>query len=82
MLKHFRGSRAIGQWSNYVFGLERDQQDTNEDMRHTSTFRVLKDRYTGRATGLTFGLKYDQHTGRLLETDDFEVESKTNDGEF
>jgi twinkle protein len=71
MLKHFRGSRAIGQWSNFVFGIERDQQDENEEMRHTSTFRILKDRYTGRATGQTFGLKYNQDTGRLIETDEF-----------
>jgi len=80
MLKHFRGSRAIGQWSNFVFGIERDQQDENEKMRHTSIFRILKDRYTGRATGQTFYLKYDQATGRLQETDDFAVEPA--DGEF
>lgn len=82
MLKHFRGSRAIGQWSNFVFGIERNQQDDDESMRHTSTFRVLKDRYTGRATGLTLGLKYDQTTGRLLETDDFAVEGQPKSEEF
>lgn len=81
MLKHFRGSRAIGQWSNYVYGIERNQQDADETMRHTSTFRVLKDRYTGRATGLTFGLKYNQETGRLTETDAFGDSDKTNRGE-
>jgi twinkle protein len=58
-----------------MFGLERDQQagDTNE--RGTTTFRVLKDRYTGRSTGATFPLRYDQKTGRLHEAtvaDDFE----------
>lgn len=68
-LKHFRGSRAIGQWSNFVFGLERNQQEEDEAKRHTSTFRILKDRYTGQATGKTFHLRYDQETGRLLEAD-------------
>lgn len=64
MLRHFHGSRAIGQWSNYVFGLERNQQAEGPE-RHITTFRVLKDRYTGRATGLTFGLHYDHDTGCL-----------------
>jgi len=82
MLKHFRGSRAIGQWSNFVFGLERDQQDEDESKRHTSIFRVLKDRYTGRATGLTFGVKYDQATGRLNETNDFADESTPTKQDF
>lgn len=64
-IKHFRGSRAIGQWSSYMLGLERNQQASTEEERHTSTLRVLKDRYTGRATGFTLRLKYEQGTGRL-----------------
>jgi twinkle protein len=44
--------------------LERNQQDDDE-MRTTTTFRVLKDRYTGRATGSVFYLRYDQETGML-----------------
>lgn len=67
MIRHFKGSRAIGFWSHYMFGLERDQQATDERHRTVTTFRVLKDRYTGRATGLTFYLGYDQTTGRLSE---------------
>lgn len=65
MLRHFKGSRAIGFWSHFAFGIERDQQD--EERRNRSTFRVLKDRYTGRATGLTIPLAYDPETGRLNE---------------
>lgn len=65
-IRHFRGSRAIGQWSSFMFGLERNQQADSEQERHTSTLRVLKDRYTGRATGTTIRLRYNQTTGRLL----------------
>jgi len=64
-IRHFKGSRAIGFWSHFIFGLERDQQVDDESARHTSTFRILKDRYTGQATGLTWKLKYDQDTGWL-----------------
>lgn len=68
MIRHFKGSRAIGFWSFFMFGLERDQQSEDEDERLTTTFRVLKDRYTGQATGHVFRLKYDLATGTLIET--------------
>lgn len=79
-LRHFRGSRAIGQWSNFVFGLERNQQEEDPEKRHVSTFRILKDRYTGRSTGRTFGLRYDQTTGRLIECS-LEVPTSWSDSE-
>jgi len=66
-IRHFKGSRAIGFWSHFMFGLERNQQDDNEDLRQVTTFRCLKDRYTGRATGQTFFLRYDPLTGLLRE---------------
>ena len=69
MLRHFRGSRAIGQWSNFVLGIERDQQGADPKLRHVSTLRVLKDRYTGRATGKCIYLGYSPETGRLTEID-------------
>lgn len=69
MIRHFKGARAIGFWTHFMFGLERNQQAGAEEERQLTTFRVLKDRYTGRATGKTFFLKYDQDTGRLKETD-------------
>jgi twinkle protein len=69
MIRHFKGSRAIGFWCHYMFGLERNQQDDDPSVRGLTTFRVLKDRYTGRATGATFFLRYDQSTGMLEETD-------------
>lgn len=67
MIRHFKGSRAIGFWSHFMFGLERDQQAASEAARSVTTFRVLKDRYTGQATGHVFGLGYDAVTGRLFE---------------
>jgi len=67
MIRHFRGSRAIGFWCHYMFGLERNQQADTEAERRTTTFRVLKDRYTGRATGAKFFFSYEFKTGRLYE---------------
>lgn len=66
MIRHFRGSNAIGMWSHFMFGLERDQQAEDPADRGT-TFRVLKDRNTGQATGKTIPLDYDPETGRLSE---------------
>lgn len=63
-IRHFKGSRAVGFWSFFMFGIERDQQS---DEVTTTTFRVLKDRYTGKSTGRTFELGYDAETGMLLE---------------
>ena len=69
MIRHFKGSRAIGFWCHYMFGLERDQHHENEAMRSISTFRVLKDRYTGNATGQLIYLGYNKDTGQLFETE-------------
>ena len=68
MLRHFRGSRAIGFWTHFAFGLERNQQEENLNARLTTTLRCLKDRYTGAAAGQTLFFKYDQETGRSIET--------------
>lgn len=64
---HFAGSRAMIRFSNYIFGLERNKQDPDLVQRNTTTFRVLKDRDFGSATGETFEIFYDQQTGRYLE---------------
>jgi twinkle protein len=60
--KQFRGSRSIAYWSHFLFGIERDKQG-----EEPTTFRVLKDRYTGDAAGLRFGLQYSTTTGLLDE---------------
>jgi twinkle protein len=65
MIKHFKGSRSIGFWCFLMLGLERSQQSDDEDLRHTTTLRVLKDRYTGQATGHVLTLGYDAETGRI-----------------
>lgn len=68
-IRQFKGSRSIGFWSYFMFGLERNQQEENEELRSITTFRVLKDRYTGQATGHVIHLKYDPETGLLSETE-------------
>jgi twinkle protein len=75
-IRHFKGSRAIGFWSFYMFGMERNQQADDEDERQTTTFRVLKDRYTGQSTGKTFLLGYDADKGQLFpRPPDYEASS-------
>jgi twinkle protein len=49
-----------------VIGLERNQQDEDEDKRNTTTVRILKNRYAG-LTGAACYLKYDRVTGRMTE---------------
>lgn len=71
-IRHFRGSRAIGQWASFMFGLERNQQSSDPDEQSTTTFRILKDRFTGRSTGFTCELGYDSKTGRMFEKDDLD----------
>lgn len=61
--KHFRGSRSIAYWSHFLFAQERNKQDIGAP----TIFRVLKDRYTGDANGVTFGLAYSRETGLLTE---------------
>jgi twinkle protein len=69
MIRHFKGSRAIGFWTHFMFGLERDQQHKNEALRQVTTLRILKDRYTGRGTGKVIHLGYDINRGMLTELD-------------
>lgn len=71
--KQFRGSRSIAYWSHFLFGIERDKQDESG----VTVFRVLKDRYTGDAAGLRFGLSYDTETGLLSEC---EIPTSGSDG--
>lgn len=76
MIRHFKGSRAIGYWMHFIFGIERAQQADDEEEREASTFRVLKDRYTGRATGQTIDLGYSHETGRFVTGAVFTAEEK------
>jgi twinkle protein len=64
-LAQLRGSAAIGQLSDIVIGLERNQQD--KDNANISQVRVLKNRWSGE-TGLCSALEYRKDTGRMVET--------------
>lgn len=64
-LAQLRGSAAIGQLSDIVIGVERDQQDA--ESKDLTTVRILKNRFTGE-TGVSCGLRYHRETGRLSET--------------
>lgn len=66
-LDDFRGSQAVSQWSNLLLCIIRDQTATDEIERNTSTIKILKDRYSGEGTGVTFKLFYDKETGRMKE---------------
>lgn len=66
-LREFYGSGAMGKWSHYIFAQERNTQDPDPSGRNTTIFRILKDRYTGLSTGLTFPLWYDHSTGIYRE---------------
>jgi twinkle protein len=50
-----------------MFGLERHKQHDDPVQRQTTTVRVLKDRYTGKATAEKFGLFYNKDNGVLTE---------------
>lgn len=73
-IRHFKGSRSIGFWSYFMFGLERNQQDDDPIKRQTTRLRVLKDRYTGQATGNCIYLGYNHETTQLYETTNPEEE--------
>jgi twinkle protein len=63
-LSQLRGSHAIAQLSDFVIGLERNQQD--EECRNMTTLRVLKNRFSGD-TGEAGVLYYNPDTGRLSD---------------
>ena len=69
-LGHLRGSAGLGQLSDMVIGIERNQQD--EDLKNQSTVRILKNRFSGE-TGLACFLEFDIDTGRLQELDAIEL---------
>ena len=76
-MSHLRGSNGIGQISDCVIALERNQQADDPVEASTTRMRILKSRYTGDV-GLAGHLLYDKDTGRLKEVfvdaDDAEIE--------
>ena len=75
-LSDLRGSGSIAQLSDFVIGLERDQQSDGE-----TNVRVLKERYKGSSTGLAGSLYYDTNTGRLKECGTSSVGQDRSDGQ-
>lgn len=67
-LSQLRGSAGIAQLSDMVFSLERNGQHDDEDIRNTTTIRVLKNRFSGE-TGPCCWLKWNKETGRMSECD-------------
>jgi len=68
----FTGSRAIMRWSSLMLGVERNTIADDVDERQKGLIRVIKDRFSGEATGQTIGFRYDRDTGALLESDDID----------
>jgi len=80
-LSHLRGSNSIGQLSDCVIALERNQQSDDFDESRTTKLRVLKSRYTGDV-GMAARVIYDAETGRLSEltNDDIEFDNSGDEG--
>jgi len=82
-LSDLRGSSAIEGLSDMVIGLERNQQEEDEEQRHITKVRILKNRFTGE-TGVAGCLKYSPETTRLTdyeepEFDDVEEQEGVDD---
>ena len=68
-LAHLKGSSAQGNVADIVIGLERNGQHNDEEERHTTRVRVLKNRFSG-LTGPACRLLYNKQTGRMTEKHD------------
>jgi twinkle protein len=77
----FTGSRAIMRWANVMFGIERNTLHDKPSERNKGLIRVLKDRFSGGATGLTTGFRYEPTNGVVYETEevDFQIEKTGGD---
>jgi twinkle protein len=77
----FTGSRAIMRWATTMYGIERNTLHEDVTERNKGLIRILKDRYSGTATGNTVGFRYDSETSLVHELDeDFEIEQTGGDG--
>jgi len=63
-LAHLRGSGAIAQLSDNVWALERDQQSDDDEIKNTTTLRILKNRVNGE-TGVGGSLYFDKDTNKF-----------------
>lgn len=65
--KQMTGSRALMRYADVLWALERNTQHEDPAIRATSTFRILKDRVSGRAVGNCLYLQYDPATSLQRE---------------
>lgn len=65
MMRHFRGSRAVGYWSWIIIGMERNSQAEDEETRFSTCWRILKCRPKGSSTGKTTWVRYNPETAKL-----------------
>lgn len=82
----FTGSRAIMRWCYAMFGVERNTLHEDPVERNKGLIRVIKDRFSGSATGSTVGFIYDKDTGICHQTEEtFDIvnnEESKNDSDF
>lgn len=67
LLSQFTGSRAMIRWSQYILGIERDSQDTDEVMANTSWCRLLKIRRRFSKEQCLFPIFYKHEDGSFKE---------------
>ena len=72
-LNQLRGSASIAQLSDIVIGIERDAQNSDEIIRNTTHFRVLKNRFSG-ITGPAGSALYSLDTGRMTDYEPIDTE--------
>ena len=77
-ISHLRGSHSIGQVSDSIITLERNQQSDDPVEAATTRVRILKSRYTGDV-GVATHLLYDKETGRLSEIEYSDIEFENSD---
>ena len=66
-LDDLKGSGAIKQWSDFVIGLERNQQAEDTEEAHTTLVRILKARDVGKNVGKYVYVRYNEDTERVTE---------------
>lgn len=66
----FTGSRSIMRWSQFMIGIERNTVHEVEEERSKGIVRVIKDRFSGKATGKTVSFVYDSDSGISLEAEE------------
>lgn len=79
----FTGSRAIMRWSHFMMGIERNTLAENIEDRNKGLVRVIKDRFSGKATGQTIPFVYNPDNGILKQLDEeFEIETEEDNKDF